>query len=717
MSAISGNNSTLTSIAAAEGNLKGVFDTPTPKLFWHYVAKNCKKDSNYNPQIIAKRIEGIIATLKENSFQIKDVNGWTPLHVAVISNNPIAVEFLIGHGADTEITDDFGRKPLDYASPTHSAAISQMISAPHQFFSNPIEAGLKAVFAKWNVQLPQMTGPYRENTDDFGRKITQLFVGSKDGDSSELTKVEDVIEEILHVSKRLGISFNLSKSLPHVRDHWIRHQTGVLLKPMQSSQHELAVDRARSHACYFNTGAPTLTDNFSFRNATSGMSMENAAFFGGLEKELGLKEAVAEANFDFEGGNAIKMTNSKGKVKFLLGSIHQLVTLNQHRLNPSLAEKMKQEIDSKMQLDKKEIRAIAEEMYAQGLLKVSGNTGFIAAEKTAEVNYKQMQKGFTHSSDPHNHDFRKTAVKLGVFKPFVWSEEIEKEVRELVTKYVQQKLLVQKETAKSLGVSTEDVIYLPEAAYHLDMFLKPGPNGMFVQDYGFCLDVLEAIKAKATELKLTKNDKIQLDNYIASAKKFRSEFGPLLDNVKNILAKADIPVIPMPGWFIDNSKKMNGGDITVQTQSSNFINALSGFSDKTNKYFYITTGCKVGDRLGDVVMDTFHAFLNHYVPGIEVYFVGRNPKNYRDFTPAMQIVNSPLSTAGVHCLTFELQTANHDTAGTNTAAAPAASGAAAPAASGAVKAGEGTASAGKAAALPPTPIATATPPGLNSMSI
>jgi len=95
------------------------------------------------------------------------------------------------------------------------------------------------------------------------------------------------------------------------------------------------------------------------------------------------------------------------------------------------------------------------------------------------------------------------------------------------------------------------------------------------------------------------------------------------------------------------------------TYNLNFINAISGFSPETQRYFYITAGAEVGDRLGGIIMYAFKEFLCSYQQDLDVFYVGHDPENPQDFKESMRWGNRLGSQFGVHCLSAAISTASH----------------------------------------------------------
>jgi hypothetical protein len=133
---------------------------------------------------------------------------------------------------------------------------------------------------------------------------------------------------------------------------------------------------------------------------------------------------------------------------------------------------------------------------------------------------------------------------------------------------------------------------------------------------------------------------------------------PLINNIHNELKKAGMIVIPAPGNFFDVTPQwLSDNYKTVKTFNVNFLNSITGKSPKSD-FFWITTGAKVGDNLGIILMGCFQKFLNSYQK-MAVHYVGYDPKNPTDFSEGMLPWNSQANGSGPHCMSLELETSSY----------------------------------------------------------
>lgn len=239
------------------------------------------------------------------------------------------------------------------------------------------------------------------------------------------------------------------------------------------------------------------------------------------------------------------------------------------------------------------------------------------------------------------------------------------EVRKPWVKGVVAKFLAQKETIKLMFAymfrtldkipRVEDVIVIPQLDYHLDCFLKPGPgNIIFLQDYLLCRDMLLQILEYADALQLTEEDRKLVQDYIKEAERLAAKMEPLAAEVRKVLEAAGFNVIATPAAFSDSESKEKPIHI-------NLINAISGSSKNTGRYYYIVAGVTVGDNLGDAIMLMIRSFFKRYE--IDVYFVGKTANAAStaacrmDFKAVTEWCSS--NHANVHCLSIEIQVKSH----------------------------------------------------------
>jgi hypothetical protein len=663
------------------------FDEINTECFWHFMAKHRVKEETYKSSKISERIETIRKAHPENTFDMK-VHGLTAMHVAVVKENKAAIIFLRSMGAAIDSKDPFGKTPIDYASKDIRALLLSATApsagpVPSPISSVPkvsLEALLEPVFKQHRATLKNLP-VYNKNTNDFGLKITKLrcvkphdspvkkmeekkppTLKSKAKPESALAMPEVAAatffygaQNLQQFAKELGFTLNFSVCQYHVRDHLFRARDGKIVTFPQSESIPLALDRSMSRALYLRSHPVFLTCHDRFRDAPGGSIglWEN----GAVDLEA-ISGTAPTSRFYFEGGNLYKVTHplDSKRNKVFIGEFSYMLALNQLRIEKvfdelsEVIEKTAKSIQAK--LTAKETAEIAEEMYAQGLLKPDGKNGFMDNSQFGHVILagRKMLKG-----DSQENHFLKVAQMAKFISPFTWTEAHIKKAAPLVAKYVTQKEILKEMIGMTFGAQTADVHIIPQVEYHLDCFMRPGPQGsMFLQDFGVCLDVLKQIHTHAEALQLTAQDRKILERYMQTAEQLQKELSPLLSKARAEIEKAGYTVFPTPGVFHDVSPN------TLKDSpkcNMNFLNAITGWSDKANSFYYIAAGGQAGDRLGQILMKSFELFVNQYAK-TRVCYIGENPDKPGDFQEARNWWNTDFQ-AGPHCFTFEEETESY----------------------------------------------------------
>lgn len=521
-----------------------------------------------------------------------------------------------------------------------------------------VESMLSEVLGKAFVQLPQGPCTYLQNTNDFGVQIQELLVTGSDPQYTEHSK--QMRKDILAVAKQLGIKCTEQGVGYFVRDFFLQNNKGQIMGPMnvpsdQKTVLETAIKRAISKEEYANTLGASKSPNRSLHSSL-GYPATLAPLVIDEAKSFLSESKASYSPFYFEGGNIFTVTNSKNETKVLCGRPHLLIALHWLRQNnvPIPKEQLEKKLQDLENLSPPEklaskVNRVAEKMYSQGILKQGDKTGLI---DEYSLSFEQLMKIVQTMGEEHC-TLADALFKLGYLKRFDANHSDLKIYKELVAKYLCQKDMAKKLIADAMNVKVDDVVYLPLVGIHLDLFLRPAmKNGVFLADFKLVQDICQTILNCAEALHLDNADKAHLSRYILSAQKAHEALHPLLDEARKKLERAGFKVIPMPGLFTYDS---NPGE---ESYNFNLMNAVSGWSEVTKKYYYIVGGVEVGN-LGPLFMDTLKAFLEQYDPNLELYFVGKDPDSSK-FVEPMKIMNTLGKSYGnVHCLTFEKSTATH----------------------------------------------------------
>lgn len=624
------------------------YDADSEEDHWHYNAKHVHSSRYY------ENLSKISAIGKENisnPFDKKGKSGMTPLHIALVYKNAAAAEFFLNQGASITVQNNLGLTPEDYAKhycPKLLGLITQPF--PYSYSSTKIKDILSGVLCKNFVKLPDTPCEYRQHTDDFGVEIKELLVLGENDEYNDPFK--QMRKDMYSVARRVGFICN-NHGYFYLRDFFLKNHTGQLMGSMDPPKEklpelEIAINRANSKEIYSNTfgslitvlSNPTLNSHFgSCADFIKSLSNKNS---------LSLSTSIP-SSFYFEGGDVFTLTHSLG-IKVLCGKLQLITALNYLRL--SKVEVSQEQIKSvSSELSEKKLRKTAEKMYSQGLLKQNDKTGLIYDK---QFSTEQLARILFYRSKTKC-SFVEAAVQLGYVKKFTWQSSDLDKCREMVAKYLVHKDMAKKLISDSMKVGLKDVIYLPSVFTHLDLFIRPGPkHSIFLCDFKMCEDVCLQILNNAKELNISDNDKAHLEKYIRSAQNKQTQLGPMLAKTRAKLEKAGFTVISMPGMFAYDC----GKNLTDKTYNFNLMNAVSGWSSATKKYYYIIGGVEVGN-LGTLFMDVLKAFMDQYDPNIEVYFLGRG-SDLQKYSESMKILNTLGGQYGnVHCATIEKSTLSH----------------------------------------------------------
>jgi len=592
--------------------LKTSFPKPTADCYWHFLMKNRVKEDFYqDPKALEARVTETISS-KANPCTLTSVDkrGWTPMHVAALAGNEAGLRFLLSRNVSTECRSEDGCTPRDYCVQYHPNLVPLF-----ERRGDVLEPALRSMC----TPVPPGKAAYKLRTD-FGAEIKQLlfavptkFCAVIEGEPN----IDHLITNLMILSKKLDfdVTFMCNRHMP--RDLWLTKADGSFVRSSYSPNISRALQHNEALAYHRKSKAKHLTTHLRFQNF-SGATLDVVNQSDHQEIWGDLTSQLPSLKFYLEGGNYYLITVG-GKTKLLLGGDVFYTALNQLRLDKGfdpviVAKRVKEKLPLEDLTNKKTLV----EMCSQDLLK--------------ESVYGELRQGKY------------------------------KDYEGLSAEYLVQKELTQELIAESMGVREEDMIFLPQISIHLDLFLRPGPNGsVFVNDYQSSYDLLLEIQKKAPELKLTPKDLDLLDRYLATAKRLNDELQPLYQELYTKLAEAGILAIKTPGMFYDKSPSGIPDAARKSTVTDcNFMNAITGYSSKTKSYYYIVGGTSVGDRLGPVLMGAYRRFIEMHVPAVDVHFIGYDPQNPTDFSEIMAFQNRH---TGLHCLSFEAQSVPHEEEG------------------------------------------------------
>lgn len=519
---------------------------------------------------------------------------------------------------------------------------------------------LKPVLDKWTVPLNSHPLRPTPNTDDFENPIKSLLIAPEYCQNG--INFLHTPRNLSLICKQLGIGLYPAERFYFVRDHFIRLVDGSIATAKASDKLETAAIYTHSSNLYLHRSAATHTKNQLF-NSWSGHS-KYPGWTGKLPNDAPLLKPLDFAYV--EGGNMFTLTNDKETTKICLGSDHFWQTLlileQEDRSWNELASLVSQKswdeqiAQYSKELTPTEIVELAEEMFATGMALFKGKSGVIHPKVQLPL---LMMRCFNPTPIPRGDEgkvwFRKIAAEASAIPKFILQQEEIEPLRTIVGTYVAKKKIVHALIAKDLRISQNDLHIIPQANYHLDTFITPGPShSIFLTDYSFIFELLSAIKISSEDLNLTAADLLLLDRYMDTANQLHEELSPLLIAAATELQKAGLRVIPAPNSLIYQPRDPRlEFPISLSPLSINFANAITGYSAITGKYFYITHGMQAGISIGNLFMQMFAQFLNHYIPDIETYFIGCNENN--EFIEAMEWWNRLETQSGIHCASWKLE--------------------------------------------------------------
>lgn len=467
---------------------------------------------------------------------------------------------------------------------------------------------------------------------DFGKKlVTLLFCTPSKGFSA------DFFANIAEVSQLEGFNLKQSnRSAYPVRDIKLQAADGTMLQATISFSRDEALKRAALRQLHIRMNPATLTKHPIFFNGGIGSGTRKGMIWStgdGLEKE------PPYARSYFEGGDVFHLTNRSQRPTYLIGD--DLIAATHMLLRK----------DKWFECKAGGMSAHTEEMFHKnrGTLhnRVIGKQISRMLEERTNAIYASLR-------NEKALDILQEMQTMGLVKNFAFdTPEDQEKGKKMASKYLaQRKLVLDEVLPDDLAVKPDQIASIPQIAYHLDYLMTPGPHGsVFLQDYDLSVKVLQKILDQADSLQLTHKDRELLRSYITLNQVFGSQFKNLMAQAKEALENAGFTVIATPGAFFSLNPDSEEGHYA----NINFFNAITGYSTKNSRFYMMIPGTHMGNRLGEVLMDTYVEFLKQHCPNLAVYFIGRKADNPKDFTEAVYCLNRPTSQLGPHCLSYELE--------------------------------------------------------------
>lgn len=532
------------------------------------------------------------------------------------------------------------------------------------------------------MSRPKNTAPfcYRYDTNDFGIQVDRLRFSSY-GREVFGPDMEELAQQLA-----FRLDYTTERYFPRdsfIRVEWQREQTGrtLFLQP-ESAALTIAIELVRRSADSRGKEACCFTSHPALGAGWSGSS--KTRYFSQAVNDYAMIYPNAGALYSpayFEGGNLCVVTHPRDPGRKICFEGHQsfmMCVLQLRRQQffkkdnfiQTVAESEKRVSEIAATLTEDQVFKIAKEMYLLGILKFKSevipkfenNLVITPPLVISSLQVPRSDEEIQKVTEALKTELGNAVVLQEIHCRDAAAFDIPPEAKEWARRAAAT-FLNQQEVVKLLygylfktrgdhRPQPEDIIVLPQLGFHLDMFMRPGPKGtIFLQDYALCRDLLIQIQEYADVFGLTEQDHAILEDYIQAAARLAEELKPIATEVLKTIQGAGFTVIPTPANFCDSATKF----------SINLMNAISGWSPSTGRYYYIVAGVAMGDELGRAIMHMFEKFLKLHVGNINVFFVGKSvgsPAGLRaNFEAATKWCAESFS--GIHCLTIETEVQSH----------------------------------------------------------
>lgn len=502
--------------------------------------------------------------------------------------------------------------------------------------------------------------------DDFGYEVKQLLIANELASISlpstvktilgdELSKTvafQHTLSNMEEICQELGIVLTKTDRFNYVRDHFVRLANRDLATFAHSPHLTTAIERVHSGNLYLHLSAATHTKNQFFNCWTGRSTAEKPPIL----PDNTLPRVLTRSYI--EGGNLLRLTNRDQILTYLVGADHLIHTLQLLELKGSDWSELDQNFSNRVNILEKaltndRILQLSEEMYAYGLLEWQGKSGIIPPKNQLTLLLFKYLSPFPLPTGDSSRWYKKLAEDTDTVTKFAPKSEDAQALRSITAAYAVKKEIVHELMSKELGVSPENLHFIAQAGYHLDIFLVPGPNhSIFITSYTMAAELLEVLISNATGLQLSNEDQELLERYREVAQRLAIELAPLFELATSQLKAAGFDAIPFPNSFIYELPSPHEQlPMLTLPLSINFANGLSGWSSQTESYYYITHGMEAGERVGALLMDCISLCWQLYVPDIALYYTGRDPEKGTYFE-AMGWWSRLDTQSGLHCVSL-----------------------------------------------------------------
>jgi hypothetical protein len=243
---------------------------------------------------------------------------------------------------------------------------------------------------------------------------------------------------------------------------------------------------------------------------------------------------------------------------------------------------------------------------------VIGNDGLIASrlllkeEKAPELATARVQERMQKMTQARAFD---ETLLCAIEKTLVAKEELRGEPGPVAAKRFLAELDIVKDLlAADLAISRDNLCFVPQPDYHIDMFMHPlAPGVVMLQDYDACVALIDTALAKADELlndpaidAKTKEtalwQRAELQSARQQAVTMGSLMAPVMKEITKAMTKSGLKVVAGP--LVMKSQMRNS-----KPRHVNFANAVAGTGEGRSAY-YITNGTSL-----TLLRDAFADFI------------------------------------------------------------------------------------------------------------
>ncbi|EKF9420513.1 hypothetical protein AB6Q85_001301 [Vibrio cholerae] len=183
------------------------------------------------------------------------------------------------------------------------------------------------------------------------------------------------------------------------------------------------------------------------------------------------------------------------------------------------------------------------------------------------------------------------------------------EARTIARRFIAMTKIVEEKMAEELGVTRDNLIIITQPGFHIDMQLRPLEKGkVLINDHEYNKAI---VKYAANSPSITEEERVELQKALTDLDNQAKDYNEIHKKIRQQLTEAGLTPVRTAGAFRYGNKN---------------VNWMSGIMGTGNSKFYITNASSIS-----VLNDAFQQWIQHTVPGISVYFVGKEaaPASFR----------------------------------------------------------------------------------------